>query len=177
MNRREFGSAVALLGLVGTAGCLGSQAGETSRTEATTSANTTSNSSPQTVSVTKRVKSGQTGLIRVVQIQDGGKIKIELTCPDGTTRSATSQLSAQDWEEFKQLILETDLAAVQSTYECESQCPSDIPPTQLTITVNDHVTETHIEAGADHPESLRSVLSHLSAFVDSVDAPTCTEDR
>jgi len=180
MYRRQFGSVLACWGLVATAGCLGSQSSAGSTTETNTprqSTDTTTEAPSKSISVTERVEAGQTGLTRVVHVRDGGAVSIELTCPDGTTKSARGQLSAQEWRQLEHLILEIDLTALQSAYQCESECPSDIPSRQLTISVNERVAETRLEAGATPPESLTALLSQLTHVTGEIDTPSCTRDK
>lgn len=180
MNRREVGSLLAFWGVVATAGCLSSRAptdAATTTNAPTESPGSTTEVPTQAVSVTKRVEAGQTGLIRVVHVHDGGAVSLELTCPDGTTTSARGQLSAQEWRRLEQRILDMDLTAFQSTYQCESDCPSDIPSRQVTISAGEHVTETRIEAGGTPPEPLAALLSRLTEISDGIDTPRCPRDQ
>lgn len=168
MNRRKFGALLVFWPTLLMTGCV------RSRTQSATQ--TTTRTSTTAVSVTKRIEAGQTGLVRTLTVRDGGTVLIELTCPNGTMESATGEIPAEDWKRFKQLILETDPTTLRAAYKCDSSCPSDIPPVQLTFIVNKRKTDIEIEAGADHPESLATIRSQLTAFADRIETPSCTGD-
>lgn len=170
MDRRRYVSLLAG-GMVVPAGCLSAPTGGDTPASPDATEDNTSNA----VSVTKRVEAGRTGLTRILRVQDGGSISIEVSCPDAEKKTTIGQLSTQVWRQFKQLVRSTDLTAFQSAYECDTHCPSDIPPVHLTITTGSQTADILIEAGADRPESLEEISSRLTGLSDTLDVPACSE--
>lgn len=134
---------------------------------------TTAQGSDASLNVTKRVEHGQTDLERVLRIEDGGHLTVELTCQDGSTKSAETDLPDDDWTEFEALVLESDVTGFASEYECSGDCPQDVPPTQLTFEIDGESTEVVVEPTADLPSDLDRILTEIESFEERIDSPTC----
>ncbi|NHN58953.1 MULTISPECIES: hypothetical protein [Halorussus] len=124
------------------------------------------------VSVTKRVEQGQRDLARVVRVADG-RVEYDLTCPDGASKTATADLSAERRLAFERSVLAADPDRLASAYECSGDCPQDLPQTRLAITIDGESTEVRIEAAAEIPAALDVVLTDLESFEEMLDGPTC----
>jgi hypothetical protein len=140
----------------------------------TTREATAERGSEHSLTVTKRVEHGQTGLERTLKIEDGGQVAYELRCPDETTKTARAELSSDEWLDFKQLVVESDVAGLDSEYECAGDCPRDVPPTSLTFEIDGETTEIVVEAGADVPTRLADITTEIGSFEDALKLPTCS---
>ncbi len=136
---------------------------------------TTSDVSDRTLSVTRTVKHGQTGLTRVLRVQEGGNLTYELECPDGRTKSASDELPEDTWTKFKRLVINAEVKDFSAEYECTGDCPRDVPPTRLTFEIDGQSTDVLIAATADIPESLKAILTELASFEEQLALPTCEE--
>lgn len=96
-----------------------------------------------------------------------------LTCPGGTSKTATADLSAERWLAFKRTVLAADPGRFASAYECSADCPRDLPQTRLAFAIDGESTEVRIEAAADVPAALDAVLSDIETFEGLLDEPNC----
>jgi hypothetical protein len=125
-----------------------------------------------TVSVTKRVES-QSGLERSFTVTNGGDISYELTCPDGTRKTASGSVTDDEWMAFKQMVAGFDRKKLEETYECTSRCPQDIPSKHIQMTVDGSTVSTAIEATAGVPTGLKEIIAKISDFEGKIQKPTC----
>lgn len=172
MYRRDVISVLGAATVAPIVGCLGT-GNDSSTTTTATTATTTVDLSEHTVTVTRRITQPATGLMRLFRAADGGNLSIELTCPDGTTKTATADAPGDEWAAFERRVVSTDVAAFDDVYECEGDCPTDTPPTRLEFNVDGDDTEVLVEPTADRPDSLDAILNGLDALAAHVDAPTC----
>ena len=171
MKRRLLLNIVALGASLPTTGCIQSGEQETASTEPNENSST-DGSTNQTVSVTKRVES-QSGLKQSLNITNGGNLSYELTCSDGTQKNASGSVTGEKWTAFKQAVVNLDRDELQNKYECQSQCPRDIPPQHIQITINGSTVSTVIEAYAKIPSELNNIVSKITAFEEKIQKPTC----
>lgn len=172
--------------LVGLAGCTGTES--LTRERSTTATSTTRPTHPstqptsrtptlqlenRTVAVTQRVESGQTGLSRVLKVGDGGQLEYVLTCPDGTTKTASATLPAETWRAFKRLVLQADVGTFASEYTCRGDCPQDLPPTHLTVEIDEETTDVLVESAANPPRAVTIILDELDSFKSYFTRPSC----
>lgn len=174
MHRRSVLSALGAAAVAAAAGCLGgAPRGESpTATTAPTASTTTADAGEHTVTVTARVEHGTTGLTRVLRAEDGGRVAVEVTCPDGATETASTTVG-DDWAAFERRVLAADATAFADRYACEGDCPTDAPPTRLEFDVDGTVTEVVVEPTADRPDDLDAVLDGLDAFAARLDVPAC----
>lgn len=183
MRRRALLSSLGAAAAAGAAGCLGvDDAAQASPSQTTTSTagttettRTTESVDPDehTVEVTRRVDFGPTGLTRVLHAREGGELTVDLTCSDGSTESANATVTEDEWLAFERRVLSADLASFAERYECEGDCPSDGPPSQLTFDVDGCVTQVLVESNADLPSDLAEVLDSLDTLAESIAYPAC----
>lgn len=173
MYRRYVVRALGAGAAAATAGCLGTRNESPAATTTATTAATTVDPGEHTVTVTRRVEQPTTGLTRVLRASDGGALSVDLTCPDGTTKTATADAPDDEWAAFERRVVATDVATFADAYECEGDCPTDAPPTRLEFDVDGTVTEVLIDPTADRPDELAAILDDLDALAAHLDAPTC----
>lgn len=125
------------------------------------------------VTVTKRVEHGQTDLERVVRLQDGGHLQFELTCQDGTTKTASTVLPSDEWRNFERLVLKADVDEFKSAYECTGNCPTDGPVTSLTFEIDDEKTKLQFESRATLPTQLEDILTKIESFKENINPNSC----
>mgnify|MGYP000386248098 CR=1 FL=1 len=174
MHRRCFLGAL-VAGSAAAGGCLGVErrAPATTTDAPTTQSTATVDPSAHDVTVTRRVAHGATGVTRELRATDGGQLAVDLTCQDGTTRTATADAPDDEWAAFERQVVAADVTRFASTYECEDGCPSDAPPTRLTFDVDGTVTTVLVEATADQPEALAAIRETLDGLAEYVDTPSC----
>lgn len=171
MERRSLLNSIAGGALLLTAGCVGPGEQETTTKESDGSSSANSSGS-HTVSISKRVES-QSRLERVLKVSEGGMLDYELTCPDGTQKTASGSVTADEWAALEDLVVSFDRDGLREKYECASGCPQDIPPKQIELTVDGSTVTTVIEASASIPSELEEMVSKVEAFEESLQKPTC----
>lgn len=180
MERRRLLHTVAGGGLLLIAGCVGRGEQETTTTESNADSTATESngsssadrSGSHTVSVTKRIES-HSGLQRVFKLTDGGRLEYELTCPDGTQKTISGSVAADEWTVFEELVVNLDRDGLQEAYECTSGCPKDIPAKHIEMTVDGSPVSTIIEASATIPTELEEIISKMETFEEALKKPTC----
>lgn len=173
MYRRYVIRALGAGAAAATAGCLDTANESPDATTAATTAATTVDPSEHTVTVTRRVEQPTTGVTRVLRAADSGDLSVELTCLDGTTKTATADAPDDEWAAFERRVVATDVAGFADVYECEGDCPTDAPPTRLEFDVDGTGTEMLVEPTADRPDALAAILDDLDALAAHLDTPTC----
>lgn len=182
MDRRTVLQSLAGVSGLAIAGCTGrdaatppeSSSGTPTTETRTTASATTVDLQSHTVSVTKRIEQGQRDLTRVVRITEGGQVESTLTCPDGTSKSTTTEVTEARWREFERSLLATDVSRFASAYECSGSCPRDLPQTRLTLTIDGESTEVRIESAAEITDALDSILADVESFESDLDELNCT---
>lgn len=171
MDRRSLLSAIVGSASLCFTGCVGldDQRPSTSEPEEDSPVN---NSGSHTVSVTKYVES-QSGLVRVFRVTEGGDLEYTLTCIDGTQKTVSGAVSAEEFSSLKEMVLSINQLDIMEEYTCSSGCPQDIPPTHLELTTDGSTVKTVIEASADTPSELEAIVSKLDTFEDALEKPSC----
>ena len=182
MDRRTVLQSLAGASGLAIAGCTGRDAATspesssgtpTTESRTTTASATTVDLQSHAVTVAKRIEQGQRDLTRVVRITDGGRVESTLTCPDGTSKSTTTEVADARWREFERSLLATDVSRFASEYECSGSCPQDLPQTRLTLTIDGESTEVRIESAAEIPDALDSILADVESFESDLDELSC----
>jgi len=180
MFRRALLSSLGTAAAAATTGCLSSndaaQASNPPAAPATATATQTTEAvdpSEHTIEVTRRVDFGPTGLRRVLRASEGGDLTVDLTCPDGSTESASASIGADEWRAFERRVLSADLTAFDDEYRCEGACPSDAPPSRVAFEVDGCVTEVLVDSNAEVPADLAALLDSLDALAERVAYPSC----
>lgn len=178
-RRRYLVAVSALLGL-GT-GCLerGKSAGRTpsaNRTATRTATDTgaASETAARSVTVTRSRTNGlaPTEWERTLTVSTAdGRVTETLVCGE-ETRSDSASVPDADLDPFRGLG-QDDVASLRSRYACDGRCPTDIPPTTLTITTPETDRTVTVEAGADTPDLLDRLLRALDAAGQHVSTGGC----
>lgn len=159
MHRRTVLRSLCGGGVAALAGCVTSPEQSSAPTES------------HTVRVTRR-RETRAGVVRELRV-DEGELGYEVQCPDGTTESASTTLSDDEWAAFETLVLDADPSSFDPRYECAGDCPGDVPPVQVTFQVDGDRTDVLVEATADATAELQQILSRLEDLQTRIDAPGC----
>jgi|GEM_PF-1559612 hypothetical protein len=177
-RRRYLVAASAVLGLG--AGCLegAGSAGSSPTATRTQSATDTGTASPETdgaVTVTRSRTSARspTDWERTLTVSTAtGRVTEALVCGDDT-RSDTASLSDAELAPFRDLD-ESSVADLASRYDCAERCPTDIPPTTITVTTPDTERTATVEAGAETPPVLGRLTDALETASQHVSTDGCS---
>lgn len=77
-------------------------------------------------------------------------------------------------EPFRALAGADDLDTLQARYACEERCPTDVPPTTVTIATTTTRASVTVEPGASTPALLNRILNALSTAAERVSAGSCS---
>ncbi|MBX0286323.1 hypothetical protein [Haloarcula salinisoli] len=171
-RRRYLAAASAVLGLA--AGCLERDESTAGTTTATGTATDTP-SSDQSVTVTRSRTSARapTDWERTLRVSTAdGRVTETLVCGD-TTRTDSATLPESELDPFRDLAGSDAVTELDSRYDCEERCPTDIPPTTLTITTPGVDRTVTVEAGAETPALLDRVMNALDDTSQHVSTDGC----
>lgn len=171
MERRSFLHIIIGGALLVTTGCM-QLSGQETKTPQSNKNTSTDGPTNHTVAVKKRVES-QTGLERRFYVTNEGNLYYELTCPNGTQKTASGSVTRDEWAAFKQVVVSLDHEELQEKYKCTSRCPQGLPSKHIQVTVDGSTVSTIVEASASIPTNLENLISYITDFEEKIEKPNC----
>lgn len=102
-----------------------------------------------------------------------GSVTETLVCGDQSMNDSATLLDTA-LEPFRALAGADDLDTLQTRYACEERCPTDVPPTTVTIATTTTGASVTVEPGASTPALLNRTLDALSTAAERVSAGSCS---
>ncbi len=82
----------------------------------------------------------------------------------GNKTSRNISLSEEELEEFRQLVLNSDVFNFSSEYRCSQNCPADFPTISLQFNLSGKTKTVSLYATQDVPPALSEILAKISEF-------------
>jgi len=101
-----------------------------------------------------------------------GRVTETLVCGE-TTATDSAPLSDSVLEPFRELAGNDAVGALESTYSCADGCPTDVPPTTVTISTPEDDRTVTVDAGAEPPSLLARVMAALETEGERVSTGAC----
>ncbi|MDS0260623.1 hypothetical protein NDI56_14550 [Haloarcula sp. S1CR25-12] len=101
-----------------------------------------------------------------------GRVTETLDCGE-TTAIDSASLSDSELEPFRELAGDDAVGALEPTYSCADSCPTDVPPTTVTISTPADDRTVTVDAGAEPPALLARVMAALEAASEQVSTGAC----
>ncbi|WP_424016888.1 hypothetical protein ACOZ4N_13500 [Halorientalis pallida] len=183
MNRRAFVGALAVA-LPLTAGCAGDTDPDTdapaadspSEGRAPTDTTVRSPTAASDVAVTYRYGSGYTGWNEALSVAPDGRLTYTYDCgrlltDTGETDRLEGRLTREQLARLERLVAAADPSSWARYYDCEGPCPTDVPVTRVTLTVDGTPHETGFDPTAEIPDPLDDLVAFLQAQADEFEQP------
>ena len=103
-----------------------------------------------------------------ITIRNDGSISI--TAFRGQNKTTKSDLlPEEEFQDFKNLILNANVFRFKDEYRCFSWCATDLPDSSLKITIDDKTKTISIYPPGDAPEKLKEIIQRIQKFEDKLE--------
>jgi len=155
------------------AGCLGTDDAPAASTASRTGDSTATDRGA--VIVTRSTTSARPPMAweRTLTVSTASSTVTETLVCGGEETTDSASLSASALAPFRALREGDAVESFASTYECSEPCPTDIPPTTVTISTPTAEQRVTVAAGAETPSSLDRLLDALDTASQQVSAGDC----
>ncbi len=104
------------------------------------------------------------GLSDTITVYNNGSITWITASRVQNKTTKSDLLSEEEFQDFKNLILNANVVRFKDEYRCFSWCPTDLPHSSLKITIDDKTKIISIYPPGDAPEKLKEIIQRIQKF-------------